>query len=46
MKYAPALAQDMMFTSWGGTTQDAQTEFWADPFSLASGTAILQEGPT
>ncbi|MDH2328093.1 ABC transporter substrate-binding protein [Cereibacter sp. SYSU M97828] len=43
---APAVAQDMVFTSWGGTTQDAQTEFWADPFAESSGTGVLQDGPT
>ncbi|MDQ7777297.1 MAG: extracellular solute-binding protein [Paracoccus aminovorans] len=36
----------MVFTSWGGTTQDAQTEFWAAPFTEKSGTAVLQDGPT
>ncbi len=41
----PALA-DMVFTSWGGTTQDAQTEFWAAPFAEAQGTKVVQDGPT
>ena len=41
-----ANAQQMVFTSWGGTTQDAQTEFWAAPFTEKSGTAVLQDGPT
>ncbi|MFT3688690.1 ABC transporter substrate-binding protein [Paenirhodobacter sp.] len=40
----PALA-DIVFTSWGGTTQDAQTEFWAAPFA-ATGTKVVQDGPT
>ena len=41
-----AQAQQMVFTSWGGTTQDAQTEFWAAPFSEKTGTAVVQDGPT
>ena len=39
-------AQQMVFSSWGGTTQDAQTEFWAAPFTEKSGTEVLQDGPT
>ena len=38
-----AQAQQMVFTSWGGTTQDAQTEFWATPYSERTGTAVVQE---
>src|SRR5437867_12651326 len=41
-----ANAEDMVFTSWGGTTQDAQKEAWADPFTKASGINVLQDGPT
>ncbi|MBY0136811.1 ABC transporter substrate-binding protein [Paracoccus yeei] len=41
-----AQAQQMVFTSWGGTTQDAQTEFWATPYSERTGTAVVQDGPT
>lgn len=41
-----AQAQQMVFTSWGGTTQDAQTEFWAAPFTEKTGTAVVQDGPT
>ncbi|SMO89385.1 ABC transporter substrate-binding protein [Paracoccus laeviglucosivorans] len=41
-----AQAQQMVFTSWGGTTQDAQTEFWAAPYSEKTGTNVLQDGPT
>ncbi|WP_245413980.1 ABC transporter substrate-binding protein [Fulvimarina endophytica] len=36
----------MVFTSWGGTTQDAQIEAWAEPFSSESGINVLQDGPT
>lgn len=39
-------AADMVFTSWGGTTQDAQTAAWADPFAAETGVAVLQDGPT
>ncbi|WP_460275332.1 ABC transporter substrate-binding protein [Celeribacter sp. ULVN23_4] len=42
----PVLAEDMVFTSWGGTTQDAQTKFWAAPFSEETGTKVVQDGPT
>jgi putative spermidine/putrescine transport system substrate-binding protein len=41
-----ALAQDMVFTSWGGTTQDAQKAAWADKFTAAGGGNVLQDGPT
>jgi putative spermidine/putrescine transport system substrate-binding protein len=41
-----AQAQDMVFTSWGGTTQDAQTEYWAAPYSEKTGGTVTQDGPT
>jgi putative spermidine/putrescine transport system substrate-binding protein len=41
-----AHAGDMVFTSWGGTTQDAQKAAWADPFAAAAGVKVLQDGPT
>lgn len=41
-----AFAADMVFTSWGGTTQDAQKAAWADKFAAASGTNVLMDGPT
>ena len=41
-----ARAQSMVFTSWGGTTQDAQKKAWAEPFTAASGIAVKQDGPT
>ncbi len=41
-----AYADDLVFTSWGGTTQDAQKEAWADPYTKASGINVLQDGPT
>ncbi|VDC33475.1 ABC transporter substrate-binding protein [Pseudogemmobacter humi] len=41
-----ASAQEMVFTSWGGTTQDAQDKNWAQPFSAATGTSIVMDGPT
>lgn len=39
-------AQDMIFVSWGGTTQDAQKASWADPYTQATGMNVLQDGPT
>ncbi|MCB1883819.1 MAG: ABC transporter substrate-binding protein [Geminicoccaceae bacterium] len=43
----PALAEDMVFTSWGGTTQDAQQEAWAVPFAADhAGVNVLMDGPT
>ncbi|ESR23749.1 ABC transporter substrate-binding protein [Lutibaculum baratangense] len=42
----PAKAQDMVFTSWGGTTQDAQKQAWAVPFTEESGVNVLMDGPT
>lgn len=43
---APVQAKDMVFTSWGGTTQDAQKQSWAVPFSKKSSVTVLQDGPT
>jgi putative spermidine/putrescine transport system substrate-binding protein len=39
-------AQTIVFTSWGGTTQDAQTAFWAKPFTESTGVVVAQDGPT
>ena len=41
-----AHADSIVFTSWGGTTQDAQKKAWAEPFTAASGIAVKQDGPT
>lgn len=41
-----ALAEDMVFTSWGGTTQDAQAASWAKPFTEKTGINVRQDGPT
>ncbi|MER9657262.1 ABC transporter substrate-binding protein [Mesorhizobium sp. M0152] len=41
-----ARADEMVFTSWGGTTQEAQTKSWATPFEANSGIKVLQDGPT
>ncbi|CAN7271687.1 ABC transporter substrate-binding protein [Pararhizobium sp. LjRoot235] len=41
-----AAAADLVFTSWGGTTQDAQKAAWADPFTTATGINVVQDGPT
>lgn len=41
-----ALAEEMVFTSWGGTTQDAQAAHWAVPYTEKTGTTVVQDGPT
>ncbi len=41
-----AQAQSIVFSSWGGTTQDAQAESWAVPFTEKTGIAVVQDGPT
>lgn len=41
-----ASAADMVFTSWGGTTQDAQKTYWADPFTEQTQINVVQDGPT
>ena len=40
-----ANAADMVFTSWGGTTQDAQKEY-ADSFVEKTKINVIQDGPT
>jgi putative spermidine/putrescine transport system substrate-binding protein len=46
--YHPAHAAEgpLTFVSWGGTTQDAQKAYWADPFAQSTGIEVLQDGPT
>ncbi len=39
-------AKEMVFTSWGGTTQDAQVKAWVKPFEKASGAVVKVDGPT
>lgn len=39
-------AENLNFVSWGGSTQDAQKQAWADPFSKESGVRVTQDGPT
>jgi putative spermidine/putrescine transport system substrate-binding protein len=41
-----ASATDLVFTSWGGTTQDAQKTYWADPFTEQTQINVVQDGPT
>ncbi|WP_116424760.1 ABC transporter substrate-binding protein [Pseudomonas citronellolis] len=43
---AASAADAISFVSWGGTTQDAQKQAWAEPFSQASGVRVVQDGPT
>jgi len=42
----PALARDMVFTSWGGTTQDAQKKAWVEPYEKSTGLVVKLDGPT
>lgn len=39
-------ADSLNFVSWGGTTQDAQKEAWAVPFTKATNIKVVQDGPT
>ncbi len=41
-----ATAKDMVFTSWGGTTQDAQKKAWVEPFEKGTGAVVKLDGPT
>ena len=43
---AARAAGDLVFTSWGGTTQDAQKQAWATAFTSKNGMNVLQDGPT
>lgn len=38
--------ETLNFVSWGGSTQDAQRDAWAAPFSKADGTKVVMDGPT
>lgn len=41
-----AANEAITFVSWGGTTQEAQQEAWAGPFTEKTGIRVIQEGPT
>jgi putative spermidine/putrescine transport system substrate-binding protein len=42
----PALAEEMVFVSWGGAYQDAIRAAWLDPFKAETGISVLEEtGP-
>lgn len=41
-----AASNEIVFTSWGGTTQDAQKEAWAAPFQKKTGVQVKMDGPT
>lgn len=47
---APRLAYadngEVVFASWGGTTQEGQTKAWSVPFTEQTGITVLQDGPT
>jgi putative spermidine/putrescine transport system substrate-binding protein len=46
IRRAPAADGPLVFVSWGGTTQDAQKQAWAVPFTETTGINIVQAGPT
>lgn len=39
-------AADLVFTGWGGTTQDVETKEWSEKFAANEGIKVLQDGPT
>lgn len=39
-------AKEMVFTSWGGTTQEAQKKAWVTPFEKDTGDIVKLDGPT
>lgn len=41
-----AASQEIVFTSWGGTTQDAQKKAWVEPFQRSYPTKVKLDGPT
>ena len=41
-----ASAEEMVFTSWGGTTQDAQKKAWVESFQKETGITVKLDGPT
>ncbi len=41
-----AQTKPLVFTSWGGSTQNAQKKHWVDPFSNSSGIRVVMDGPT
>lgn len=43
---AVSAQEQIVFTSWGGSTQQAQKRFWALPFNKASGINVVMDGPT
>ena len=43
---AAVAAESVNFVSWGGTTQDAQKEAWAMPFTQQTEIKVVQDGPT
>ncbi|MDZ5603845.1 ABC transporter substrate-binding protein [Pseudomonas sp. RP23018S] len=43
---AAVAAESVNFVSWGGTTQDAQKEAWAIPFTKQTEIKVVQDGPT
>ncbi|WP_067564217.1 ABC transporter substrate-binding protein [Halofilum ochraceum] len=46
MAPAASAADAITFVSWGGTTQEAQKNAWAEPFTEETGIRVIQDGPT
>ncbi|MGF7160773.1 putative spermidine/putrescine transport system substrate-binding protein [Rhodoligotrophos appendicifer] len=40
-----AAGGEMVFCSWGGTTQEGQAKAWIEPFMAETGAKVLQDGP-
>ncbi|MFT2098839.1 ABC transporter substrate-binding protein [Marinomonas sp. 2405UD66-6] len=38
--------ESMNFVSWGGSTQEAQQQAWAMPFTASTDIKVIQDGPT
>jgi putative spermidine/putrescine transport system substrate-binding protein len=43
---AQAQADSLVFTSWGGAYQEAQTSAWLEPYSAETGVTFIQDSPT
>ncbi len=41
-----AHAESMVFTAWGGSTQDAEFQAWGAPLVEEDGVDVVQDGPT
>ena len=41
-----AQAETMVFTAWGGSTQDAEYKSWGAPLAAETGANVVMDGPT